>query len=63
MNSESKEEKEQLEKETINLNEFFNLIINQAQTNKILQNFKDNIMEFYSLIQKNLSKNILIHFY
>ena len=49
MNSESKEEKEQLEKETINLNEFFNLIINQAQTNKILQNFKDNIMEFYSL--------------
>ena len=49
MNSESKEEKEQLEIETINLNEFFNLIINQAQTNKILQNFKDNIMEFYSL--------------
>ena len=49
MNSESKEEKEQLEKETINLNEFFNLIINQAQTNKILQNFKDNIMEFYSI--------------
>ena len=28
MNSESKEEKEQLEIETINLNEFFNLIIN-----------------------------------
>ena len=49
MNSEPKEEKEQLEIETINLNEFFNLIINQAQTNKILQNFKDNIMEFYSL--------------
>ena len=37
MNSESKEEKEQLEKETINLNEFFNLIINKL---KLIKSYK-----------------------
>ena len=44
-----REEKEKPEIEKINLNEFFNLIINSTETNKYLQNFNNNMSEFYSL--------------